>query len=165
MSGDRESRVGVRGIGVSRTATPPTAERAAAVFGAFVDVMSKAADDSELGRRLAQADVVTHVHLRDSPQRFVLTLLFDRAPVEIAEGAIGTPDVELLIDTQDVLRFWTGDLQLAIAIMYGEVETRGPVRKLLRVVPIARRLVKDFQVQAAASGLTTQATPTADTRA
>lgn len=135
---------------------PPTADRAAAVFDAFQQVMGRAADNNDIARRLALAGIVAHIHLRDAPQQFVLALFLDRAPIEVETGPVGTPDVELFIDTEDVLRFWTGDMHLAMAILRGEVEYRGPVRKLLRVVPIARRLVSDFQAPAADTGLTSQ---------
>lgn len=148
-----ERRADRAGLGVERAATPPSAERAQAVYDAFVDVMTKATLHSEISSRLSFADIVAHVHLRDAPQKLALTLLFDRSPVEIAHGAVGEVDVELFIDTQDVLRFWTGDMHLAMAIAAGHVDYSGPVRKLLRIVPIARRLVADFAAQALDSGL------------
>ncbi|XAY03928.1 hypothetical protein DSM112329_00754 [Paraconexibacter sp. AEG42_29] len=135
------------------TAEPPTAEQAQAVFSAFERIMNVAATHGEIGERLAFAQTVTHVHLRDSPQHLTLTLLFDRVPIEVAEGPIGQPEIELWIDTDDVLRFWTGEMHLAMGIMKGKIEFAGPVRKLLRIVPIARRLVGDFQNMAAAENL------------
>lgn len=150
---DRLLNVDKSGLGVRRTNEPPTAARAQEVYDAFAGVMTQAALHADISSRLALAEIVTHVHLRDSPQGLVLTLLFDRSPVEIAHGAVGNADVELFVDTQDVLRFWTGDMQLAMGIADGDVTYRGPVRKLLRIVPIARRLVADFKAQAVQSGL------------
>lgn len=149
----RDPLQGKVGLGVTKVKEAPTAEQAEAVFDSFHQIMSQAAAHSEIGERLAFADIVAHIHLRDSPQNLVMTLFFDRKPIEIADHAVGTADVDLLIDTNDVLRFWTGDMHLAIAILNGEVDYRGPVRKLLRIVPIARRLVADFQKLAATEGL------------
>lgn len=139
---------GNAGLGVERSNAVPTADEARAVFDAFHRIMQRAATDGEIGERLAFAQVVTHVHLRDAPEDLTMTLLFDRAPVEVADRAVGHPDVELWIDTNDVVRFWTGDMHLAMGIMHGEVEFKGPVRKLLRIVPIVRRLFTEFRAMA-----------------
>lgn len=142
------------GLGIGRAREAPSAQQAEAVFESFYSIMSQAAQHGEIGERLAFADIVAHVHLRDSPQNLVMTLFFDRKPIEVADHAVGTADVDLYIDTNDVLRFWTGDMHLAVAILNDEVAYRGPVRKLLRIVPIARRLVADFQAMAQQQGLT-----------
>ncbi|PTL59569.1 hypothetical protein [Paraconexibacter algicola] len=133
--------------------TPPTADHAQDVYDAFVSIMTQAMNDSELTRRLASAEVVANIHLRDSPQDLVLALHLDRTPIELTAGAVPGAEVDLFIDTDDVMRFWTGEINLAMRILHGDIAYEGPVRKLLRVVPIARRLVSDFQAQAAASGL------------
>lgn len=123
----------------------PTAEQAEEVFNAFLEIMEQAARDEHVGHRLAFADTVVHIHFSDSPSELVLTLFLDRAPVETRAGAHGTPEITIEATTNDVFRFWTGDLHLAMGIARGEVQYTGPVRKLLRVIPIARRLVGDFQ--------------------
>ena len=130
----------------------PTEAVAQEVYDSFHQIMGRAMSDSDIASRLAFADVVVHVHLRDSPQQFTMTLLFDRDPVEVVKGASGTPEVQLWIDTNDVFRFWNGEMHLAMGIAHGQIDYEGPVRKLLRIVPIARRLVGDYQrmVQASA---------------
>lgn len=127
----------------------PTAEEAQSVFDAFSRIMGQAIAHNEIAKRLAFAGTVAHIHLRDSPQDLTMTLMFDREPIEVVEEAVGDPEVHLWIDTNDVFRFWMGDMHLAMAIAKGRVDYSGPVRKLLRVVPIARRLVSDFQKIAA----------------
>ena len=42
--------------------------------------MTQATLHSEISSRLSYVDVVTQVHLRDSPQELALTLLSDRPP-------------------------------------------------------------------------------------
>lgn len=123
----------------------PTADDAQQVFDAFLRIMDQAAKEPHIGPRLALADTVVHIHFADSPQDLVLTLFLDRTPVEAVVGAQGHPEITLEARTADVLRFWTGNYHLAMGIARGEVTYTGPVRKLLRVVPIARRLVDPFK--------------------
>lgn len=128
----------------------PTAEEAQTVFDAFGRIMGQAAAHNEVAKRLAFAATVAHIHVRDAPQDLTMTLMFDRDPIEVVEGAVGDPEIHLWIDTNDLFSFWMGDMHLAMAIAKGRVEYSGPVRKILRIVPIARRLVSDFQTMVAA---------------
>lgn len=127
-----------------RAEATPTAEEAESVFAGFKTIMDHAAADQFIGRRLAHADTTAHIHLVDSPQDLVMTLLLDRAPIEAIERPMGEPEIHLYIRTRDVFRFWSGEFHLAMGIARGEVKYTGPVRKLLRVVPIARRLTDTF---------------------
>jgi hypothetical protein len=68
----------------------------------------------------------------------------DREPVEIRSGAVGDPEVEIFMSSSDIDSFWAGDLHLAMAIAEGKVQYTGPVRKFLRIVPIALRLTPTY---------------------
>jgi len=65
----------------------------------------------------------------------------DRDPVEVARGSTGHADVHLHATMADTVSFFAGDLHLAMAIAQGDVTYTGPVRKVLRIIPIFRRIV------------------------
>jgi phospholipid/cholesterol/gamma-HCH transport system ATP-binding protein len=121
------------------------AEAAQSVFDAFIRVMKVASAHAVIAERLALANTTVHVHITDAPQEHRLTLLLDRTPIECVPRLVGNAEIELFMTTRDIYRFWTGELHLAMGIARGEVGYSGPVRKLLRVVPIARRLADDFR--------------------
>lgn len=122
------------------------------VHDAFKRIMESAAGDERIGKRLALADICLQVHFTDA-EDLSLTLLLDRDPIEVCDGAEGDPDVELWASAADVLRFWVGDYHLAMGIVRGEIEYRGPVRKLLRVIPIVRRLTHQFSEMVREEGI------------
>lgn len=127
--------------------TEPTAAtddaHADKVMRAFHDIMSRAALDPHVGRRLALANTICQVHLSDAPGH-TITVFLERIPIEVEMGAVGDAETHLHIATDDVLRFWAGDYHLAIGILNGEVDYDGPIHKVLRVVPIARRMAAQF---------------------
>lgn len=125
-------------------ASTPAVQSSREVFDAFKEIMDLAAADEVIGQRLALAGTTVQVHFEDDPE-LVMTMLLDRVPIETIGRAVGHPEVHLYIHSRDVFRFWTGDYHLAMGIAKGEVTYRGPVRKMLRVVPIARRLAGRFR--------------------
>lgn len=122
---------------------PPSQEEAEAIFDSFREIMEVGSRDPVFGHRLALAQTVAHVHISDA-EDLTLSLLLDREPIEALEGPVGDPEVEIFIKSRDVDRFWNGEMHLAMAIAEGQVQYRGPVRKLLRIVPIALRLTPKY---------------------
>lgn len=124
--------------------SPPTREEAERIHDGCVQMLKLAAADELVGKRLALAQTTLQVHFVDA-EPLVITVLLDREPVEVTDRALGEAEVHIFIKTRDVDRFWTGDLELAIAIISGEVTYQGPVRKVLRIVPILRRFVDTYR--------------------
>ena len=122
---------------------PPSQEEAEAIFDSFREIMEVGSRDPVFGHRLALAQTVAHVHVSDADD-LTLSLLLDREPIEAIEGKVGDAEVELFIKSRDIDRFWNGEMHLAMAIAEGKVQYRGPVRKLLRIVPIALRLTPKY---------------------
>ena len=117
-----------------------TAEEEQLLFDGLTRAAQAAAADDYIGRRLALAQTTLHVHMTDTEPERVHSFLLDREPVEILPGAHGQAEVHLYGSIVDVLRFYAGVLHLGAAIMRGDVTYTGPVRKVLRVIPIMRRL-------------------------
>lgn len=122
---------------------PPTQAQAEGIFDNFRQIMEIGARDPIFGHRLSLAQTIAHVHCTDADD-LTLTLLLDREPIEVAEGDVGDAEIELFISSTDVDRFWSGEMHLAMAIAEGDVQYKGPVRKLLRIVPIVLRMTPQY---------------------
>jgi hypothetical protein len=119
--------------------------RAADSLRAFVRAIAKGVHDSGLDDRVSQAATTVTLTLSDEPD-CVCTMLLDRSPIEIVEGA-ADGECELSIASVDLERIWSLDFHLPMAIARGRVGVRGPVRKFLRVVPILRSAGVAFNEQ------------------
>lgn len=95
----------------------------------------QAAHDERLGDRLTLANTTVHIHYTDTVG---VTLRLDVQPIEAEPRIIGTAEVELWGSADKFLAYARGEKHLAMAIMHGEVEWTGPVRKFLRIMPILR---------------------------
>ena len=97
----------------------------------FRELVETAAADQRMSRMLSLAD----------ERELAVTLLLDRTPVEVLEGAHDA-ECELTIASVDLKRLWSEELYLPMAIASGRVRTDGPVRKLVLVWPILHELAR-----------------------
>ncbi|MBA2348989.1 MAG: SCP2 sterol-binding domain-containing protein [Solirubrobacterales bacterium] len=95
----------------------------------------QAATDERLGSRLALAQTTVHIHFNDD---IGVTLRLDKTPIEAEPQIIGTAEVEIWGSADRFLTFALGQTHMSMAIMRGEIEYQGPVRKFLRIMPMLR---------------------------
>jgi hypothetical protein len=135
--------------------------RATRAFDAFGDVLEAAADDPVTGHRLAFGQTTVELRVAEAPG-LVMTLALDREPIEVLDGVSGTPEVVLTVRTEHLEEFFTEEFHLAMAIATGAATYRGPVRKLLRVMPILQSFAVKYRARAAAVAPVTAAEPVSE---
>ena len=68
-------------------------------------------------------------------------LVIDFPGGTVHEGPVSLkPNVEMFMSADSANRFWLGQLNLAVAMAKGQVRTKGPVSKILKLVPLAKAL-------------------------
>jgi hypothetical protein len=137
--GVASSPVTLTGDKPSTTVVPPIDPRLMAELTAAFFL--QAADDAQLGSRLALARTTVHIHYTDEVG---VTLRLDRTPIEAEPRVVGDVEIEIWGSPESFLDFTFGRRHLAMAVLRGEVEYLGPIRKFLRIVPILRSL--DFRI-------------------
>jgi len=105
----------------------------------FAQVVERAAADPRFGERLALARTTVLMQLGES-EEMMATMIFDRHPVSVRPGVVGDPEIEIRMSPEEFERFWSDGVHPAMAIAQGRISYEGPVRKILRVVPILRRV-------------------------
>jgi phospholipid/cholesterol/gamma-HCH transport system ATP-binding protein len=113
----------------------------------FMRILDAAAADEFIGNRLAHAQTTMEVHYVDTDPQLSFTVLADREPVEFVRGSAGDAEIHLFATLADGVRFFAGDLHLAMAIARGDVTYTGPVRKILRIIPIFRRILGEVSMR------------------
>jgi hypothetical protein len=133
----RDERI-ARGLWVApspeQSSARPDAERA---LEQFTSTLETGVSDKGLHDRLALASTTIAVTLADEPDLSV-TLLLDRAPIEVVDGIVADAESQIWIASVDLERIWSPDFYLPMAIAKGRIRIIGPVRKFLRIVPILR---------------------------
>lgn len=94
--------------------------------------------DELLRERFRELDGVLQLHYRDPDALITIDLRRD-SEVEVVFGDSGLePDVWLDAQADLAHRFWLGEVNLTIALARGHMRARGPVRKLLKLIPLLR---------------------------
>jgi hypothetical protein len=94
--------------------------------------------DPDLWPSLAAADVVVQYRYRDPESQITVRLRPDEPPrVDLGATALD-PQVVMTMDADVAHRFWLGHLNVPVALARGQIRARGPVAKLLGLLPVVR---------------------------
>ncbi|HEX4107401.1 MAG TPA: hypothetical protein VHX88_04665 [Solirubrobacteraceae bacterium] len=104
----------------------------------FFTLLGGALANEEIAERVGDSGLVVRVFITDLPDD-AITLRLDRTPPSVHRGAHeATVDVRLELPSSAVEQVILEPGYLPMEILAGRVRFSGPVRKLLRVLPILR---------------------------
>lgn len=110
---------------------------AAEVYRYIGGAFRLADDDPVAGPKLRAANVVMRVDYTD-PAASLTVRLVDSG-IEVFEGDCGIePDVSLSMSADNANKFWRGKYNAAMGLAKGEAKAKGPVSKVLRLLPVAK---------------------------
>lgn len=107
------------------------------------------ADETLVGK-LRPSGVVLRIHYTDPSA--VITVDMPGAEIHTGAGVGPAPNVELFMTADTGNRFWLGKVLLPVALAKGEVRAKGPVAKLLKLLPLAKGLFGPYRARLEAAG-------------
>jgi len=98
-----------------------------------------AANDNEVGPKLKGADIDLQVYYTDPDASMTVRL---REPaIEVTDGGDNPDaDVKLYMPADIGDKFWRGEYNLGVGLAKGQVKAKGPVNKILKLVPLTKPL-------------------------
>lgn len=106
--------------------------------------------DEELVAKLRPSGVILRVVYTDPDA--VITVDMPGAAIHTGVGNGPDPNVELFMTADTGNRFWLGKVVLPVALAKGDVRAKGPVAKLLKVLPLAKGLFGPYRAHLEAAG-------------
>ena len=114
----------------------------------FEDIIA----DDELGPRLRSTDTVVQYRMRRPDSQLTLQVLEEGEPrVDFGVTEL-KPEVVLAMDADNAHRLWLGKLNVAVALARGQISARGPVAKILKLVPLVIPVRTRYAEQLEAAG-------------
>ena len=114
----------------------------------FEDVMA----DEELGARFRTANTIVQYRFRH-PDSAVTVKMLEGEDAQVDLGPTNLqPEVILAMEADTGHRFWLGHVNVTVALARGEIKARGPVAKILKLVPLARPVFPRYRAQLEAAG-------------
>jgi putative sterol carrier protein len=96
-------------------------------------------NETEVGPKLASAEIDLQVYYSDPDAKVLITMRDGKVEVfddEEREEA----DVKLYMPADIGDKFWRGEYNLAVGLAKGQVKAKGPVNKILKLVPLTKPL-------------------------
>lgn len=98
-----------------------------------------AANDTEVGPKLMGADIDLQVYYTDPEAS--MTVRLRQPSIEVTDGGDNPDaDVKLFMPADIGDKFWRGEYNLGVGLAKGQVKAKGPVNKILKLVPLTKPL-------------------------
>jgi putative sterol carrier protein len=114
----------------------PVFKDAADVNAHIGEIFREAVSDPELGPKFAESGVVLKIHYTEPT--CTMTADFANSKVYFDDDSAPTPNVEMFMKADVAHRFWLGKVNIAAALAKGEMRAKGPIPKILKMVPLAK---------------------------
>jgi putative sterol carrier protein len=96
-------------------------------------------NETEVGPKLASAEIDLQVYYADPDAQVLIRMRDGR--VEVFDGEEqDDADVKLYMPADIGDKFWRGEYNLAVGLAKGQVKAKGPVNKILKLVPLTKPL-------------------------
>jgi hypothetical protein len=98
----------------------------------FEDIIA----DEDLGQRFKGADTIIQIRMRRPDSQVTLKALEGEDLVVDFGVTELRPEVVLAMDADTAHRFWLGKVNVTVGLARGQISARGPVAKILKLVPL-----------------------------
>jgi putative sterol carrier protein len=122
-------------------------EDAQAVYDTLGRLFAEIAEDDELYARFCTADTVVRYEYSDPDAVITVRLRCgEEGRVDFGESEM-EPEVTMRMSADTGHRFWLGDINVTVALARGEITAKGPVAKILKLVPLTKPVFPRYKQQ------------------
>ena len=109
-------------------------------------------DDEELAPKFRQANTIVQYQYREPESRITVKLIEgEDGQVDFGDTVL-EPEVVMTMDADTAHRFWLGEVNVTVALARGQMKAKGPVAKILRLVPLVKPVFPRYRRQLEEAG-------------
>ena len=124
------------------------------VYDTIGKLFQDLADDDELAPKFRKANTIVRYEYRD-PESTVTVRLQEDQPGDVDFGESSMePEVTMSMEADTAHRFWLGKVNVTVALARGQIKAKGPVAKILKLVPLTKPVFPRYKAQLEAQGRT-----------
>ena len=122
------------------------------VYDTIGKLFADLADDPELSPKFRKANTVLQYEFSDPESKITLRLKEDEdSRVDFGETDL-EPEVVMSMDADTAHHFWLGQVNVTVALARGQIKAKGPVAKILKLVPLTKPVYPIYKAQLEAQG-------------
>jgi putative sterol carrier protein len=110
------------------------------------------ADDEELAPKFRRADTIVQYRYRD-PESIITVKVREgeEGKVDLGETDM-EPEVVMWMDADTAHKFWLGKVNVTVALARGQMKAKGPVAKILKLVPLVKPVFPRYRAMLEQAG-------------
>ena len=110
------------------------------------------AEDDELAPKFRKANTIVQYQYREPESQITVELLEDGdGRVDCGDTSM-EPEVVMTMDADTAHKFWLGKVNVTVALARGQMKAKGPVAKILKLVPLVKPVFPRYRQQLEAQG-------------
>jgi putative sterol carrier protein len=109
----------------------------------FLDMLQ----DGDLMADFRASDTIVQYRLQEPEARITVNLKRDQEPAVDLGTTQLEPEVTMSMAVDTAHRFWLGKVNLTVALARGQIKAKGPVAKMLKLVPLAKPVFPRYEAQ------------------
>jgi hypothetical protein len=122
------------------------------VYATIGKLFQDLADDEELAPKFRKANTIVRYDFRN-PDSVLTVRLQESQPGDVDFGDSDMePDVTMSMEADTAHRFWLGQVNVTVALARGQIKAKGPVAKILKLVPLTKPVFPRYVAQLEAQG-------------
>jgi hypothetical protein len=116
----------------------------------FVEI----ANDDELAPKFRKANTIVRYEYAN-PDSVITVRLQEGQPGDVDFGESDMePEVTMTMDADTAHKFWLGEVNVTVALARGQIKAKGPVAKILKLVPLTKPIFPRYKAQLEEQGRT-----------
>ena len=122
------------------------------VYATLGKLFQDLAVDDELAPKFRKANTIVRYEFQDPDSAITVRLQEDQpGDVDFGESQM-EPEVTMSMAADTAHRFWLGQVNITVALARGQIKAKGPVAKILKLVPLAKPVFPRYQAELEAQG-------------
>ena len=122
------------------------------VYETIGKLFAELAEDEELAPKFRQANTIVQYDYREPESKITVRLKEDEpGDVDFGETEMD-PEVVMSMEADTAHRFWLGKVNVTVALARGQIKAKGPVAKILKLVPLTKPIFPRYKAQLEADG-------------
>lgn len=112
--------------------------------------------DPELGPKFRKADTIVRYEYTEPESAITVRLQEDQpSQVDLGESEL-EPEVTMAMAADTAHHFWLGEVNVTVALARGQIKAKGPVAKILKLVPLAKPMFPRYKALLESQGRTVE---------
>ena len=102
-------------------------------------------DDEELSPKFEKANTIVQYQYRD-PESQITVKMIEGEDGQVDCGPTSLePEIVMTMDADTAHRFWLGKVNVTVALARGQMKAKGPVAKILKLVPLTKPIFPRYR--------------------